>query len=120
MDFAKALEAYKAGKKIMRQYGKILYIDDDKQNYIKFTQEDNNLTGEFTLSARIRDEQAPSSAYIDAFVTKNDAEGEWIIIQDINMPCENQKVNFEYQLNEGEFVSRVDLNLKNVIAVINQ
>lgn len=40
MDFAKALEAYKAGKKIMRQYGKVLYIDDDKQNYIKFTQED--------------------------------------------------------------------------------
>ena len=87
---------------------------------IKFTQEDNNLTGEFTLSARIRDEQAPSSAYIDAFVTKSDGSEEWIIIQDINIPCENQKVNFEYQLNEGEFVSRVDLNLKNVIAVINQ
>ena len=87
---------------------------------IKFTQEDNNLTGEFTLSARIRDEQAPSSAYIDAFVTKSDGSEEWIIIQDINIPCENQKVNFEYQLNEGESVSRVDLNLKNVIAVINQ
>lgn len=87
---------------------------------IKFTQEDNNLTGECTLSARIRDEQAPSSAYIDAFVTKSDGSEEWIIIQDINIPCENQKVNFEYQLNEGESVSRVDLNLKNVIAVINQ
>ena len=87
---------------------------------IKFTQEDNNITGECTLSARIRDEQAPSSAYIDAFVTKNDVEGEWIIIQDINIPCENQKVNFEYQLNEGESVSHVYLNLKNVIAVINQ
>ena len=87
---------------------------------IRFTQEDNNITGEFTLSARIRDEQAPSSAYIDAFVTKSDGSEEWIIIQDINIPCENQKVNFEYQLNEGESVSRVDLNLKNVIAVINQ
>lgn len=87
---------------------------------IRFTQEDNNITGEFTLSARIRDEQAPSSAYIDAFVTKNDVEGEWIIIQDINIPCENQKVNFEYQLNEGESVSGVYLMLKNVIAVINQ
>ena len=87
---------------------------------IRFTQEDNNITGECTLSARIRDEQAPSSAYIDAFVTKNDVEGEWIIIQDINIPCENQKVNFEYQLNEGESVSGVYLMLKNVIAVINQ
>lgn len=87
---------------------------------IRFTQEDNNITGEFTLSARIRDEQAPSSAYIDAFVTKNDVEGEWIIIQYINIPCENQKVNFEYQLNEGESVSGVYLMLKNVIAVINQ
>ncbi|MDD5776432.1 MAG: hypothetical protein PUD33_02250 [Treponema sp.] len=87
---------------------------------IKFTQEDNNLTGECTLSARIRDEQAPSSAYIDAFVTKSDGSEEWIIIQDINIPCENQKVNFEYQLNEGESVSGVYLMLKNVIAVINQ
>ena len=87
---------------------------------IRFTQEDNNITGEFTLSARIRDEQAPSSAYIDAFVTKSDGSEEWIIIQDINIPCENQKVNFEYQLNEGESVSGVYLMLKNVIAVINQ
>ena len=87
---------------------------------IKFTQEDNNITGEFTLSARIRDEQAPSSAYIDAFVTKNDGNREWITIKDVDIPCKNQKVNFEYQLNEGESVSGVYLMLKNVIAVINQ
>ncbi len=90
-------------------------------NYgIRFTQEDNNLTGEFTLSARIRDEQFSSLARIYAVVNKNDGNKEWITIKDVDIPCENQKVNFEYQLNEGESVSRVYLTFSNVIAVINQ
>ena len=87
---------------------------------IRFTQEDNNITGEFTLSARIRDEQFSSLAELYAVVNKNDGNVERIIIKDVDIPCENQKVNFEYQLNEGESVSGVYLMLKNVIAVINQ
>ena len=90
-------------------------------NYgIRFTQEDNNLTGEFTLSARIRDEQFSSLARIYAVVNKNDGNKEWITIKDVDIPCENQKVNFEYQLDEGESVSYVNLGLSNVIAEINQ
>ena len=87
---------------------------------IKFTQEDNNLTGEFTLSARIRDEQAPSSAYIDVVVTKNDGNREWITIKDVDIPCKNQKVNFEYQLNEGDDVDYINLYFTNLIVEINQ
>ena len=87
---------------------------------IRFTQEDNNITGEFTLSARIRDEQAPSSAYIDAFVTKNDGNREWITIKDVDIPCKNQKVNFEYQLNEGDDVDYINLYFTNLIVEINQ
>lgn len=92
-----------------------------RYNYgIRFTQEDNNLTGEFTLSARIRDEQFSSLTELYAVVNKNDGNRERITIKDVDIPCENQKVNFEYQLNEGESVSHVYLNLKNLIAVINQ
>jgi len=40
MNFTKALEAYKAGKRIMRPYGKILRIDDEKQTGAIFSQED--------------------------------------------------------------------------------
>ena len=87
---------------------------------IRFTQEDNNITGEFTLSARIRDEQAPSSAYIDVVVTKNDGNREWITIKDVDIPCKNQKVNFEYQLNEGDDVDYISLYFTNLIVEINQ
>ena len=91
-----------------------------RYNYgIRFTQEDNNLTGEFTLSARIRDEQFSSLTELYAVVNKNDGNRERITIKNVDIPCENQKVNFEYQLNEGDDVDCVNLGLSNVIAVIN-
>ena len=87
---------------------------------IRFTQEDNNLTGEFTLSARIRDEQFSSLTELYAVVNKNDGNRERITIKDINIPCENQKVNFEYQLNEGDDVDYINLYFTNLIVEINQ
>lgn len=86
----------------------------------EFTQKDNLLTGEFTISARIRDDNHIFMAYMDAYVIRSDGNKEWVKIKDIDVPCENQKVSFDYQLNEGESVSYVYLNLSNVIAVINQ
>lgn len=86
----------------------------------EFTQKDNLLTGEFTLSARIRDDNHIFMAYMDAYVIRSDGNKEWVKIKDIDVPCENKKVSFDYQLNEGESVSYVYLNLSNVIAVINQ
>lgn len=86
----------------------------------EFIQKDNIITGEFTLSAKIRDESYKSSADIRIQVLKSDGSESWVGYIDIDIPCENQKVNFEYQLNEGESVSGVYLMLKNVIAVINQ
>lgn len=86
----------------------------------EFIQKDNIITGEFTLSAKIRDESYKSSADIRIQVLKSDGSESWVGYIDIDIPCKNQKVNFEYQLNEGDDVDYINLYFTNLIVEINQ